>query len=38
MKPNRPTTLAACLGLLFCAPELWATDAAPAAEAAPSMP
>ena len=29
MNNSKPKILAACLGLLFCAPELWAADEAP---------
>ena len=32
MKTTRLNTLAACLGLLFCVPELWAHEPAEAAE------
>ena len=33
MNNSKPKILAACLGLLFCAPELWAAD-----EASPPPP
>ncbi|STR03332.1 Transferrin-binding protein 1 precursor [Kingella potus] len=36
MNHTKLNTLAACLGLLFCTPEIWAEDAAPAQNAAES--
>lgn len=38
MKTTRLNTLAACLGLLFCVPELWHTSLPRPPKAAPSMP
>ena len=36
MQVCRLNTIAACLGLLFCMPEVWAADSTPAANIAES--